>query len=72
MKKEKNKKITLEKLSNMMESGFELVLEKIEKTATKEQVQKIDERLKVVEEKVDRLEGIPARVKTLEGALEIG
>lgn len=67
----KEKKITLEKLADMMESGFELVLEKIEKTATKEQVQKIDDRLKVVEEKLENMEDLRPRVKALEDTMGI-
>lgn len=39
--------------------------------ATKEQFQNLDARLTRVEEKIDKLEGVPARVKKLEEALEI-
>ena len=64
MEKNNNKKITIEKLAEMINNGFE-------KTATKEQVQKIDDRLKNVEERLENVESLKARVKTLEESLEI-
>ncbi|HLD70861.1 MAG TPA: hypothetical protein VI937_03185 [Negativicutes bacterium] len=54
--------------SKMVEEGFEHVLNTM---ATKEQVQKIDDRLKVVEEKLDNMADLRPRVKKLEEALEI-
>ena len=75
MKKNKEKKITLDTLASMMEEGFNHVLSEIatiENTiATKEQVQQIDDRLKNVEEKIESISDLRPRVKTLEDAMGI-
>ncbi len=69
-KKVKKGKITMGKLADMMESGFELVLSKLESTASKEQVDKIDTRLQVVEETVvkidNRLKGVEKKLENIE------
>ncbi len=66
-----NKNITIEDLALVVQKGFE-------KTATKEQlekletkVDKIDERLKSVEDKLENIQDLRPRVKTLEDALGI-
>lgn len=60
----------MEKLADMMESSFELVLSKFEETATKEQVGKIDTRLQVVGETVgkidNRLKGVEKKLENIE------
>ena len=50
--------------AKMMNDSFETV-------ATKVQVQKLDKRITGIEEKLERLDGMPARVKKLEEALAI-
>ncbi len=57
----------MEKLADMMESGFELVLSKLEKTASEEQVDKVDTRLQAVEESVGKIDN---RLKGVEKKLE--
>lgn len=77
MEKNKDKKITLETLATMMEEGFNHILGEmatksdLDKLATKEQVQKIDDRLKIVEEKLEAIGDLRPRVKTLEEAIGI-
>ncbi|OGZ69902.1 MAG: hypothetical protein A3F47_01165 [Candidatus Staskawiczbacteria bacterium RIFCSPHIGHO2_12_FULL_38_11] len=68
MEKKKNKKITLDTLASMMEEGFNHVLGEM---ATKEQLQKVDDRLKNVEGKLEEIGDLRPRVKKLEEALEI-
>lgn len=60
----KEKKITIDQLAKMINNGFE-------KTATKVQVEKIEDRLKKVEEKLEDIGDLRPRVKKLEEALEI-
>ena len=59
--------------AEMVQEGFKETAKKVdlEKLATKEQVQKIDERLKDVEEKLENIGDLRPRVKKLEEALEI-
>lgn len=56
----KNKNISNEKLADMIETGFEHVLGKIntieEKMATKEQVEKLNSRMMKVEIRIDNVE----------------
>ena len=60
----------MEKLADMMEFGFELVLSKFENTASKEQADKIDTRLQVVKETVvkidNRLKGVEKKLENIE------
>ena len=70
MEKQKNKKITIDQLARMMKKSFDNVATKadLEKLATREQVQKVDERLQNLEVNFG---GIPGCIKKLEEALEI-
>ena len=60
----KKKDLDVFPTAKMMNESFETI-------ATKEQVEKIDDRLKRVEEKLENMGDIKSRVKTLEEALEI-
>ena len=52
----KNKNITLDTLADMMEAGFEHVLSGLEKTATKEQLEKLNSRMVKVEVRLSNIE----------------
>lgn len=61
----KNKNITNEKLADMMESGFEHILNKLEKTATKAELSDVSKRLDSMVTKAEmnrRFDGLEDRV----------
>jgi len=66
-----DKKITIEKLAEMINNGFEKTATKVQLHNLENKVDKIDERIKNVEEKLENIGDLRPRVKKLEEALEI-
>lgn len=67
----KAKNITIEKLAEMINNGFEKTATKAQVEKLEDKVDKMDDRLKSVEEKLENIGDLRPRVKKLEEALEI-